>query len=149
MFMTGSSAIDAERAFARAARGRRRAALARRLRRTPADGGRLCVYGESQGMRAVAGGRRGIRAIPIAAISGTLEPSRAVMFDRSFRPAAGARTRWERLWLAEHRGAVLPPISVVQVGDSYAVRDGHHRVSVARARGALSIDASIDAVDLS
>jgi hypothetical protein len=149
MFMTGSSAIDAERAFARAARGRRRAALARRLRRTPADGGRLGVYGESQGMRAVAGGRRGIRAIPIAAISGTLEPSRAVMFDRSFRPAAGARTRWERLWLAEHRGAVLPPISVVQVGDSYAVRDGHHRVSVARARGALSIDASIDAVDLS
>jgi hypothetical protein len=70
------------------------------------------------------------------------------MFDRCFRPAASARTRWERVWLAEHHGAVLPPISVIQVGDRYAVRDGHHRVSVAKARGALSIDATVDAVDL-
>jgi hypothetical protein len=149
MFMTGSNAIDAERAFARAARGRRRAALARRLRRAPDDGGRLCVYGEPQELRAIAGGRRGIREIPIEAISGTLEPSRAAMFDRCFRPAPGARRRWERVWLAEHRGAALPPISVVQVGEGYAVRDGHHRVSVAKARGALSIDATIDAVDRS
>jgi hypothetical protein len=148
MLMTGSTAMDAERAFSRAARGRRRAALARRLRRVPADDGRLCVYGEPQVPRARAAGRRGIREIPIAAISGTLEPSRAAMFDRSFRPAARARTRWERVWLAEQHGAVMPPISVIQVGESYAVRDGHHRVSVAKARGALSIDATVDAVDL-
>ena len=145
MFMTGSSAIDAERAFTRAARGRRRAALARRLRRAPADGGQLCVYGEPRFPRPRAGVRQGVREIPIAAISGTLEPSRAAMFDGSFRPAGRARTRWERVWLAEHQGAVLPPISVVQVGDVYAVRDGHHRVSVARARGAVSIDANVDA----
>ena len=148
MFMTGSTAIDAERAFSRAVRGRRRAALARRLRRAPADGGQLCVYGEPRVPRARTNGRRGVRAIPIAAISGTLEPSRAAMFDRCFRPSARARSRWERVWLAEQHGAVLPPISVIQVGDSYAVQDGHHRVSVARARGAVSIDASIDAVDL-
>ena len=37
--------------------------------------------------------------------------------------------------MAEHRGVTLPPISVVQVGDRYAIRDGHHRVSVAKARG--------------
>ena len=55
------------------------------------------------------------------------------------------RGRWERLWMAEHRGAVLPPISVVRVRDGYAVRDGHHRVSVARARGALTIDAAVEA----
>ena len=36
------------------------------------------------------------------------------------------------------------PISVVPVGDGYAIRDGHHRVSVARARGALTIDAQVD-----
>ena len=144
MFMTGSSAIDAERAFTRAARGRRRAAQARRLRRAPADGGQLCDYGEPQFLRPRAGVRQGVREIPIAAISGTLEPSRAAMFDRSFRPAGRARSRWERVWLAEHQGAVLPPISVVQVGDVYAVRDGHHRVSVARARGAVSIDATVD-----
>jgi hypothetical protein len=34
--------------------------------------------------------------------------------------------------MAEHRGTVLPPISVVQFRESYAVRDGHHRVSVAK-----------------
>lgn len=38
---------------------------------------------------------------------------------------------------------MLPPISVVPAGDGYAVRDGHHRVSVALARGALTIDALV------
>jgi hypothetical protein len=47
------------------------------------------------------------------------------------------------VWLAEHRGAVLPPILVVPVGDAYALRDGHHCVSVARARGALTITAIV------
>ena len=45
----------------------------------------------------------------------------------------------------EGPAAVLPPISVVRIGDGYAVRDGHHRVSVARARGALTIDAAVEA----
>ena len=89
---------------------------------------------------------RGIREIPIDSINGTLEPSRARLFDRCFRPAAAARVRWRRVWLAEHRGAALPPIAVVPVGDGYAVRDGHHRISVAKARGALTIDATVDAV---
>jgi hypothetical protein len=47
--------------------------------------------------------------------------------------------------MAEHRGEVLPPISVVPVADGYAVRDGHHRVSVALARGAVAIDARVEA----
>jgi hypothetical protein len=145
MLMTGSGPIDAEWAFARAARSRRRAALARRLRREPTQRDRLPVYDERALPRSGAPGR-GIREIPLEAISGTLEPSKATLFDRCFRPAGGARSRWQRLWLAEHRGAVLPPISVVAVGDAYAVRDGHHRVSVARARGALTIDATVDTV---
>jgi len=33
----------------------------------------------------------------------------------------------------------------VRVGDAYAVRDGHHRVSVAQARGAVAIDATVEA----
>jgi hypothetical protein len=145
MFMTGSTAIDAERAFTRAARRRRRAAVARRLRRAPTDGAQLSVYGEPRGSRVRANSGQGVREIPIDAISGTLEPSRAALFDGCFRPAGRARSRWERVWLAEHRGAVLPPISVVPVDDGYAVRDGHHRVSVAKARGAVSIDAMVDA----
>jgi hypothetical protein len=145
MLMTGSSAIDAERAFTRAACRRRRAALARRLRRAPACGARLSVYGGPRASRARASAAQGVREIPIDAISGTLEPSRAALFDGCFRPTGRARTRWERVWLAEHRGAVLPPITVVPVDDGYAVRDGHHRVSVAKARGAVSIDAMVDA----
>ena len=140
--MTGSIQIDAERAFSRARRGRRLAALARLLRR---DGGdRLVVYDE-RSLRHLRP-ERGIREIPVENITATLEPTRSRLFDCRFRPAAIARARWQRVWLAEHRGTVLPPISVVRVGDCYAIRDGHHRVSVARARGALTIDAEIDAV---
>jgi hypothetical protein len=139
MLLTGSAMIDAERAFSRAARGRRRASIMRWLRRAPNS--QLPIYDD----RRVAhrGGRR-IREIPLCAISGTTEPARARLFDSAFRPAAAARTRWQRVWLAEHRGAVLPPISVIPVDDGYALRDGHHRVSVARARGALTIDAQVE-----
>jgi hypothetical protein len=142
MLMTGSPQMDAERAFAREVRAGRRASVARRLRRVPAASGRLAVYDERSLSRA---GRRAVREIPLEAIAGTVEPSRAVLFDDAFRPRSTARTRWQRLWLAEQRGAVLPPISVVRIGDEYAVRDGHHRVSVARARGALTIDAAVEA----
>jgi hypothetical protein len=144
MLMTGMGTIDAERAFTRAARRRRRAAIARRLRGAPAEQGRLTVYDERRLRRSGSRPTPGIREIPLSKIDGTLEPSRAAQFDRCFLPAERARTRWERVWLAEESGAVLPPISVVRIGDRYAVRDGHHRVSVAKARGALTIDAAID-----
>jgi hypothetical protein len=144
MLMTGSGTVDAERAFVRASRARKLAALARRLHREPLDGGRLPVHDEG----ALAGSaplpRQGTSEIPLEAIRSTLEPSKAKLFDRCFRPSALCRARWQRVWLAEHRGALLPPSSVVAVGDSYAIRDGHHRVSVARARGALSIDATVE-----
>jgi len=148
MLMTGSGQMDAELAFARAARSRRRAALLRRLRREPAEAGRLPVYDDRSLRRSGAHPGHGVREIPLDAITATLEPSRASQFDRCFRPAPLARTRWQRVWLAAHRGAVLPPISVVRVGDTYALRDGHHRVSVARARGALTIEASVDAAPM-
>jgi hypothetical protein len=139
MLMTGSPQIDAERAFNRAARGRRVAALTRRLR------GLDVIDERCLRLRRNPPGREVVE-IPVAAINSTLEPSRAAQFDRDFRPAPIARTRWQRVWLAEHKGAALPPISVVPVdGDGYAIRDGHHRVSVARARGALTIDARIEA----
>jgi hypothetical protein len=139
MLMTGSGQLDAEQAFARAVRGRRRAAVRRLLRRAD-DDAMLPVFDEG----APVPSGRGVREIPVDAIRGTVEPSRAALFDPAFRPARAARSRWQRLWLAEHRGGVLPPISVVPVCGGYAVRDGHHRVSVARARGALTIDACVE-----
>jgi hypothetical protein len=141
MLLTGSYAIDAERAFSRATRSRRRAALKRRLRREPSEHGRLAVYDERKLRRA--GAQPGVREIPLDAIDGTLEAGKAKQFDREFRPASTASTRWQRVWMAEQRGAALPPISVVPTDRGYAVRDGHHRVSVARARGATTIDAEV------
>ena len=143
MLATGFNHIDAERAFVRAARARRRASLVGRLRRGRGVRSRLPVYDGRQIAPGRTAARRGIREIPIAAIRGTTEPARSDQFDADFRPARVARTRWERVWLAEVQGAVLPPVSVVPVGDGYALRDGHHRVSVARARGALTIDATM------
>ena len=142
MLMTGSYPVDAERAFVRARRTRRRAAIARMLRREPAECGRLKVYDE-RAMSGAGSRVRAIREIPLEAIDGTLEAGKAKQFDRAFRPASAAGARWQRVWIAEQRGAVLPPISVVPTGDGFAVRDGHHRVSVARARGAATIDAEV------
>jgi hypothetical protein len=131
------SRMEAERAFTAATRARRRAALFGRLRRAVCG---LAVYDEPVQRGSAA---RGVREIPLEAIAGTTEPNRAAQFDQHFRPTPLTRTRWQRVWMAIHQGVALPPISVVQVGDGYAIRDGHHRVSVAKAIGALSITAVI------
>jgi hypothetical protein len=144
MLPTGPSPLDAERAFDREVRARRRADLMRRLRRRPTECGGLAVHRDSAISHSGARRRVGVHPIPLSAVDGTLEPSRARLFDASFRPAEAARARWQRIWLAEQRGAALPPISVVRIGNGYAVSDGHHRVSVARARGAVTIDATVD-----
>jgi ParB-like nuclease family protein len=125
--------MQAERAFERA---RRRTALIGRLKR-----GGLAVYDETR--RSASGARRGVREIPLDAIRGTTEPNRAAQFDHEFRPAALTRRRWQSIWLAFSRGVTLPPITVIQVGDDYAIRDGHHRVSVAKALGAPTIRAVV------
>jgi hypothetical protein len=139
MLSTGNPHTDAELAFRRATRARRRAALLGTLRRSPAP--MLDVVDDRDVLRKRTRVPRGVREIPLNAITATLEPARAPQFDREFRPARVARSRWQRVWMAEHLGRPLPPISVVRFGDRYAVRDGHHRVSVARARGAATIDA--------
>jgi hypothetical protein len=132
--------LEAEKAFKRAARARRREALMRRIRN---GGARVCaglaVFDERDRSQAA----RGRREIPLDAIKGTTEPNRAAQFDDEFRPAKLTRCRWQSVWTAFHRGATLPPISVIQVGEAYAIRDGHHRVSVAKALGAPTISAIV------
>src|SRR3954452_21138372 len=85
MFKTGSGLIDAEYAFTRARRASRRGALARSLHlgRTAR---RLQVFGRAAPPRYAANG--GITELPLQAISGTLEPSRAAQFDGAFRPVS-------------------------------------------------------------
>ena len=143
MISTGNTVMDAQRAFDKASRAARRHSVVTRLRRRCVECSRLAIY-DSRTRRT--GREGGIREIPLEQISATVEPSRAQQFDRWFRPnAKKTRGRWERLWIAEQRGEILPPISVIQIGGEYAVLDGHHRVSVARARGAATIDAVVSA----
>jgi hypothetical protein len=141
--VTAWSQFEADRAFAAASRARRRAAMLARLRRSCR--GLLPVYDQPLRRRAGAGPSRGVRDIPVEQICATTEPNRATQFDMHFRPAPLTRCRWLSVWKAEYRGTQLPPVSVVRVGDGYALRDGHHRVSVARARGAVTIRAVVEA----
>jgi hypothetical protein len=130
--------FESEKAFRRAARGRRRAALMRRLRRACADCGRLAVACTTGGPR-----RAGVHEIPLEEITATVEPNRAAQFDSDFRPAPLTQARWQRVWMAMQAGVSLPPIAVVPTGNGYAVRDGHHRVSVAKWTGAATISAVV------
>ena len=132
--------MEGEKRFGQAARSRRRASLMRRLLRRCAEHTTLRVY-DQQALANPGGGR--VREIPLAAITATLEPGRARDFDSEFRPVGRMRARWLRVWVAEHTGPGLGPIEVVQVGETFAIRDGHHRVSVARARGARTIEAIV------
>jgi hypothetical protein len=144
MYFASSSAFaaaEAERAFEKAMRARGRASLLRRLTRRCMACTRLAIH-EAHALRRPAAGPT-VREIPLDAIVATLEPNRAEQFDSDFRPSRQTRERWVRVWVGEQGGAGLPPISVVPVGDAFAVRDGHHRVSVARARGAATIAAVV------
>jgi hypothetical protein len=73
--------------------------------------------------------------------------SRSGDFDAHFHPRrAHIEERWIAVAKARLMGLALPPVDLVQVGEGYYVRDGHHRVSVARALGEAYIDAIVVAV---
>jgi hypothetical protein len=76
-------------------------------------------------------------------ITGTVDPHKAEAFDAEFRPPPYGRARWSQMFHAVENGVALPPISVYRFSGRHYVRDGHHRVSVARALGAADIDADV------
>jgi hypothetical protein len=87
----------------------------------------------------------GKAVVALDAIVGSVDRGRD--FDRSFRPTTGRmRSRWEHIATAMRRGEAMPPVDLVRVGQIYFVRDGHHRVSVARALGHADIDAMVTEV---
>src|SRR5690348_11606767 len=143
MLDTGFPQADAENDFARARRRQVLATLARRLRRQPADSGRLLRLDQIIGALGMRGERQlGLQTIPLDTIAGTAEQRRD--FDRQFRPTTNrARSRWEQLAQAERRGAAIPPIEVYRIGGLHFVSDGHHRVSIAAATGQQTIDAYV------
>ena len=84
----------------------------------------------------------GTKAIPIEQIVGSVDRYRD--FDHYFLPKVSHTIdRWAGIRQAGLEGKELPPIQVYKVGDVYFVKDGHHRVSVARNAGQKYIDAEI------
>ena len=140
---TGSPSQDAQHDFSRARRARLLADVARRLRGEPDDVAMILPFEEVVDALGRSGQvDRGLQVVPLDAIVGTVD--RAADFDRGFRPTTTRlRSRWERIAAAQRRGEALPPISLFQVGELYFVRDGHHRVSVAKSLGRPDIDAYV------
>src|SRR5262245_29869015 len=134
--LAGWHATDAEADYRRVTRGRRR-------RTEP-----LLYLPMDTGWAAVAPRRRlGVQAIEIASIVGSVDGPKALAFDREFRPPSWSRVRWTQMCLAARRGMAMPPIAVYRVDGEHYVRDGHHRVSVARALGAQAIEADVVELD--
>jgi hypothetical protein len=143
---TGMPGLDAQHDFLRV---RRRAAVARlgaRLRRVPDDVRLVLPYEEVvAALGFVAEHRVGLEVVALDAIVGSVD--RGGDFDRRFRPTTGrVRSRWEHIAAAMRRGEAMPPVDLVRIGEIYFVRDGHHRVSVARALGRTDIDAYVTEV---
>ena len=53
------------------------------------------------------------------------------------------RSRWVSVARAFREGKILPPIEVLDLGGIYFIRDGNHRVSVARSQRVAYIDADV------
>lgn len=84
----------------------------------------------------------GLRTVPIRAIVGS--ESRSQDFDRGFRPLkVSGQDRWLNIAAAYLAGIGLPPVELIQLGDVFYVRDGHHRISVAKAFNQEHIDAEV------
>ena len=143
---TGLPSADAQFDFGRARRRRALARLGGRLRREPGDVNVILPFDEVVAALGRRGERRlGQQAIDLDSIVGTVDRQRE--FDRSFRPTSGrVRPRWERINVAQRRGDPMPPIDVYRIGELHFVKDGHHRVSVARAFGHKDINAYVTEV---
>ncbi|MCZ7574437.1 MAG: hypothetical protein M5U01_38290 [Ardenticatenaceae bacterium] len=84
----------------------------------------------------------GTYAVPLSRIRGS--EGRSGDFDLAFRPLQShSRERWLGVAIACQQGVALPPVELIQLGDVYFIRDGHHRVSAARALGQGYIEAAV------
>mgnify|MGYP007069877778 CR=1 FL=1 len=85
---------------------------------------------------------KGMQIIPVKLIVGS--EGRYQDFDNRFFPKSmHLKARWEHIDMAHINDIALPPISLYELGGVYFVRDGNHRVSVAKAKGIEFIDAEV------
>jgi hypothetical protein len=140
---TGLPHEDAASDFGRMRRRRALSALAARLRFEPDDVNVILPFDEVVAALGKRGERDlGLQVVELETIVGSVDRTRD--FDRSFRPTTvNARARWERIATAVRRGEAMPPVELYRIGELHFVRDGHHRVSVARAMHQPAIEAYV------
>jgi hypothetical protein len=143
---TGFPASDAQGDFSRARRARVLAEVGRRLRFEPDDVAYILPFEEVvDALGRVSEEDLGLQTVPLDSIVGSVDRTRD--FDRDFRPTTQrVRSRWQRIAEAQRRGESLPAVSLYRIGDLHFVRDGHHRVSVARSLARTDIDAYVTEV---
>lgn len=85
---------------------------------------------------------KGMRSVPLSKIVGS--EGRYLDFNNSYLPRhSHTRSRWENIDQAHLKDIILPPVKLYEIGRVYFVRDGNHRVSVAKLQGVLDIDAEV------
>lgn len=85
---------------------------------------------------------RGMQVVDLENIIGS--EGRYRDFNAAFLPKSDhVRSRWESVDKAHIQDVILPPIKLYKVGGYFFVRDGNHRVSVARMQGVAAIDAEV------
>jgi len=87
---------------------------------------------------------RGLQDIPLDNIVGST--GRYEDFTRRFLPRSGDKRdkeRWRNIYTLAVTGKGFPPINVYKVDQVYFVKDGNHRVSVARDLGWKTIQAHV------
>jgi hypothetical protein len=85
---------------------------------------------------------RGLQTVPLSQIVGSV--GRYAEFTRAFLPRTDSlQERWQRIERLMATGRDMPPVDLYKVGEAYFVRDGNHRVSVARQRGWVTIKAHV------
>lgn len=85
---------------------------------------------------------RGLQEVPLDQIAGSVGRYRE--FTSKFLPKQNKmQERWSRVYAQASGMMGLPPIELYKVGDVYFVRDGNHRVSVARQLDAKTIQAHV------
>lgn len=90
----------------------------------------------------------GLQQVPIDQIVGSLGRYRD--FDRAFLPRQKrTKDRWVSIDKAKYEDIELPPIELYKIGEVYFVKDGNHRVSVARERGQEFVDARVVEIEVS
>jgi hypothetical protein len=85
---------------------------------------------------------RGLQDVPLDRIVGSVGRYRD--FTNNFLPRTSEmEQRWSRVYAQANSLEGLPPIELYKVDDVYFVRDGNHRVSVARQMGLKTIQAHV------